>query len=91
MLLLPKYQEMFSTRAHVRYQTAILCVYEFLSATGAAWSRHLSGATSLLCIAKVGMMALGELALPRSQATLGERLSGRLPVKTILQHVSLLS
>ena len=86
MLLLPKYQEMFSTRAHVRYQTAILCVYEFLSATGAAWSRHLSGATSLLYIAKVGMMAL-----PRSQASLGERLSGSLPVKTILQHVSLLS
>ena len=29
---------------------AILCVYEFLSAAGAAWSRHLSGTKSLLDI-----------------------------------------
>ena len=28
--------------------TAILCMYEFLDASGAAWSRHLSGTKSLL-------------------------------------------
>jgi len=36
--------------------TAILCVYEFLDASGAAWSRHLSGTKSLLDIAETGMM-----------------------------------
>ncbi len=35
--------------------TAILCVYEFLDASGAAWSRHLSGTKSLLDIAEVGI------------------------------------
>lgn len=38
--------------------TAILCVYEFLSATGAAWSRHLNGTKSLLDIAEATMMPL---------------------------------
>lgn len=38
--------------------TAILCVYEFLSATGSAWSRHLNGAKSLLDIAEGSMMPL---------------------------------
>jgi len=38
--------------------TAILCVYEFLSATGAAWSRHLNGTKTLLDIAEVSMMPL---------------------------------
>ncbi len=38
--------------------TAILCVYEFLDASGAAWSRHLSGTKSLLDIAEVGMISL---------------------------------
>lgn len=38
--------------------TAILCVYEFLDASGAEWSRHLSGTKSLLDIAEVGMMPL---------------------------------
>ena len=38
--------------------TAILCVYEFLDASGAAWSRHLSGTKSLLDIAEVGMIPL---------------------------------
>ena len=33
--------------------TAILCVYEFLDASGAAWSGHLSGTKSLLDIAEV--------------------------------------
>lgn len=38
--------------------TAILCVYEFLDASDAAWSRHLSGTKSLLDIAEVGIMPL---------------------------------
>lgn len=38
--------------------TAILSVYEFLDATGPAWSRHLSGVKSLLDVAEVGMMPL---------------------------------
>ena len=38
--------------------TAILCVYEFVSATGAAWSRHLNGTKSLLDIAEGSMMPL---------------------------------
>lgn len=43
--------------------TAILCVYEFLSATGAAWSRHLNGTKSLLDIAEGSMMPL-EMPMP---------------------------
>lgn len=39
--------------------TAILCGYEFMSATGAAWSRHLNGIKSLLDIAEGRMMPLG--------------------------------
>ncbi len=35
--------------------TAILCVYEFLDGSSAAWSRHLNGTKSLLDIAEVGM------------------------------------
>ncbi|KAI9849671.1 MAG: hypothetical protein M1837_002796 [Sclerophora amabilis] len=38
--------------------TVILCVYEFLDASGAAWSGHLSGTKSLLDIAEVGMAPL---------------------------------
>ena len=38
--------------------TAILCVYEFLSATGAAWSRHLNGTKSLFDFAEGSMMSL---------------------------------
>lgn len=38
--------------------TAILCGHEFLDASGAAWSRHLSGTKSLLDIAEVGMIPL---------------------------------
>lgn len=37
---------------------AILCGYEFLSATGTAWSRHLNGTKSLLDIAEGNMMPL---------------------------------
>ena len=40
--------------------TAILCVYEFVSATGTAWSRHLNGTKSLLDIAEGTMMSVGQ-------------------------------
>lgn len=36
--------------------TAILCVYEFLDASGAEWSRHLDGAKSLFDVARDGLM-----------------------------------
>jgi Fungal specific transcription factor domain len=36
--------------------TAILCVYEFLDASGPAWNRHLSGAKSLLDVAQRQMI-----------------------------------
>ena len=38
--------------------TAILCVYEFLDASGAEWARHLNGAKSLIDIAKDEIMPL---------------------------------
>lgn len=38
--------------------TSILCVYEFLDASGAAWARHLNGTKSLLDITEVGLMPL---------------------------------
>ncbi|GAB7357414.1 hypothetical protein MBLNU459_g8344t1 [Dothideomycetes sp. NU459] len=38
--------------------TAILCVYEFLDASGLEWSRHLDGARSLFDIATDGTMPL---------------------------------
>ena len=38
--------------------TAILCVYEFVSATGAAWSRHLNGTKSLLDTTEGSLMPL---------------------------------
>lgn len=38
--------------------TAILSVYEFLDATGPAWSRHLSGVKSLLDVAEIGIMPI---------------------------------
>lgn len=38
--------------------TAILSVYEFLDASGAAWARHLNGTKSLLDITEVGLMPL---------------------------------
>ena len=38
--------------------TAILCGYESMGATGAAWSRHLNGIKSLLEIAEGSMMPL---------------------------------
>ncbi|KAL8728283.1 MAG: hypothetical protein Q9181_005398 [Wetmoreana brouardii] len=38
--------------------TAILCEYESLDASTAAWTRHLSGTKSLLDVVEVGMMPL---------------------------------
>lgn len=38
--------------------TAILCVYEFLDASGLEWSRHLDGARSLFEIAAAGTLPL---------------------------------
>lgn len=49
--------------------TAILCVYEFLDASGMEWSRHLDGAKTLFDIAKEGMIPL---ALPNSPAAVVE-------------------
>ena len=53
--------------------TAILCVYEFLDASRAAWSRHLNGTKSLLDVAEVGMMPLqlpiNGTSLPSPQRT----------------------
>lgn len=36
--------------------TAILCVYEFLDASGADWARHLNSTKTLLDITEVGLM-----------------------------------
>ncbi|KAI4730917.1 hypothetical protein E4T49_01347 [Aureobasidium sp. EXF-10728] len=46
--------------------TAILCVFEFLDASGTEWSRHLDGAKSLFDIAKDGAMPLSNTALDHS-------------------------
>ncbi|KAK5163420.1 hypothetical protein LTR04_002545 [Oleoguttula sp. CCFEE 6159] len=51
--------------------TAIVCVYEFLDASGMEWSGHLNGAKSLIDIAKDSMMPL---QLPSSDPTLQSRL-----------------
>ena len=58
--------------------TAILCVYEFLSATGVAWSRHLNGTKSLLDIAERTMMpletaTLDAVLLPKRQISSNAR------------------
>ncbi|TKA80339.1 hypothetical protein B0A49_03652 [Cryomyces minteri] len=50
---------------------AILCVYEFLDASGTEWSGHLNGAKSLIDIAKDSMMPL---QLPSPDPTLQSRL-----------------
>lgn len=42
--------------------TAILCVFEFLDASGTEWSRHLDGAKTLFDIAKDGTMPLSSAA-----------------------------
>jgi hypothetical protein len=46
--------------------TAILCVFEFLDASGTEWSRHLDGAKSLFDIAKDGTMPLSNNASDHS-------------------------
>ncbi|KAK7538765.1 uncharacterized protein J3D65DRAFT_623048 [Phyllosticta citribraziliensis] len=50
--------------------TAILCVYEFLDASGPEWARHLSGAKGLIDIAKDSMMPL---QLPSPGVTLQQQ------------------
>jgi len=56
--------------------TAILCVYEFLDASGAEWSRHLDGAKSLFDIARDGALPLTvrpEQVIPPSSSSKGRR------------------
>ncbi|KAI4142087.1 MAG: hypothetical protein LQ341_003320 [Variospora aurantia] len=44
--------------------TAILCEYESLDASNAAWSHHLNGTKSLLDVVEVGMMPLENHTVP---------------------------
>lgn len=46
--------------------TAILCAYEFLDASNAAWARHLSGTKSLFDVVEVGMVPLELPSVPES-------------------------
>lgn len=55
--------------------TAILCVYEFLDASGHEWSRHLDGAKSLFDVAKDRMVPLN---LPSSPVTLAQQVTQEL-------------
>lgn len=52
--------------------TAILCVYEFLDASGPEWSRHLDGAKSLFDIAKDRMVPL---TLPPSPVSVAQQVT----------------
>ena len=57
--------------------TAVLCVYEFLDASGPEWSRHLDGAKSLFEVAKDRMVPLAREPEPVSLANqIRERLAG---------------
>lgn len=57
--------------------TAILCVYEFLDASGSEWSRHLDGAKSLFDVAKEKMALLARESEPLSLANqIRDRLAG---------------
>jgi hypothetical protein len=57
--------------------TAVLCVYEFLDASGPEWSRHLDGAKSLFEVAKDRMVPLTLESGPVSLANqVRERLAG---------------
>jgi hypothetical protein len=57
--------------------TAVLCVYEFLDASGPEWSRHLDGAKSLFEVAKDRMVPLTLESEPVSLANqVRERLAG---------------
>lgn len=57
--------------------TAILCVYEFLDASGLEWARHLDGAKSLFDIATDGTLPLiaqpSGLLIPLSSSNKGRR------------------
>ena len=55
--------------------TAILCVYEFLDASGPEWSRHLDGAKSLFDIANDRMF---DLTLPSSPVSVAQQATRRL-------------
>ncbi|KAK5126697.1 hypothetical protein LTR85_009631 [Meristemomyces frigidus] len=55
--------------------TAILCIYEFLDASGPEWSRHLDGAKSLFDIAKDRMVPL---TLPPSPVSVVQQVTQRL-------------
>ncbi|KAK0250399.1 hypothetical protein B0A54_12208 [Friedmanniomyces endolithicus] len=55
--------------------TAILCVYEFLDASGQAWTSHLDGAKSLFDIAKDSMVPL---TLPPSPVSIAQQVTERL-------------
>jgi hypothetical protein len=48
--------------------SAILCVYEFLDASGMEWAKHLDGAKSLLVVAQERMTPL-QLPTPNSMCT----------------------
>lgn len=66
--------------------TAILCVYEFLDASGPAWNRHLSGTKSLLDIAQSQIISAEEGSLSlvsRMKFSAARRaIFGILPLKT---------
>lgn len=55
--------------------TNILCVYEFLDASGPEWSRHLDGAKTLFDIAKDRMLSLTR---PQSPVSLAQQIAQRL-------------
>ncbi|KAK5136274.1 hypothetical protein LTR08_003881 [Meristemomyces frigidus] len=55
--------------------TAVLCIYEFLDASGPEWSRHLDGAKSLFDIAKDHMVPL---TLPPSPVSMAQQIAQRL-------------
>ncbi|KAF2209408.1 hypothetical protein CERZMDRAFT_47224 [Cercospora zeae-maydis SCOH1-5] len=54
--------------------TAILCVYEFLDASGPEWSRHLDGAKTLFDVAREQAMPL---TLPPSPQSISKQSIGR--------------
>jgi len=55
--------------------TAILCVYEFLDASGPEWSRHLDGAKSLF---DVSMDKITPLTIPSSPLSVAQQVKDRL-------------
>lgn len=71
--------------------TAILCVYEFLDASGPEWSRHLDGAKSLFEVAKESMVPLSREPEPMNLANqIRERLAGHTtePTATVRREPS---